>query len=172
MLHTLVMVISIRPERPGDFAAIRDITQRAFAPMPFADGDEHDLIDKLRDAGALTISLVADDDGTLIGQVTFTPAFAADGSDGWFALGPVAVEPDLQRTGVGRQLIEAGLQMLQQRGAAGCILVGDPNYYGRFGFRLAPQLAPEGGHAEYFQFLPLRIAEPRAVIEFHPLFNG
>jgi putative acetyltransferase len=171
-MHCSTMTISIRLEQPTDVAAIRDVTQRAFAPMPFADGDEHELIGQLRDAGALTISLVALDEGSLIGQVTFTPALAADGSDGWFTLGPVAVEPGFQRKSVGRQLIEVGLKMLREQSAAGCVLVGNPNYYSRFGFRLAPHLAPEGEHAEFFQILPLRVAEPKSVINFHPLFNG
>jgi putative acetyltransferase len=172
ILHIRAMGISVRFERLSDHAAIRDVTQRAFAPMPFADGDEHDLISKLRDAGVLALSLVADQGGIVIGQVTFTPAFAADGSEGWYTLGPVAVEPSAQHKGVGCQLIEAGLELLRQRGAAGCVLVGNPLYYCRFGFTLAPHLAPEGGHAEYFQILPLRVAEPKAVIDFHPLFNG
>jgi putative acetyltransferase len=172
ILHNRAMNISIRFERLSDHAAIRDVTQRAFAPMPFADGDEHELIGKLRDDGVLALSLVADQGGIIIGQVTFTPAFAADGSEGWYTLGPVAVEPNLQHKGVGCQLIEAGLQLLRERNAAGCILVGNPLYYRRFGFKLAPHLAPEGGHAEYFQILPLGIAEPKAVIDFHPMFNG
>jgi putative acetyltransferase len=166
------MDILIRPERPDDHAAIRDVTERAFAPMPFADGDEHVLIGKLREAGALAMSLVAESDGRVIGQVTFTPAFPADGSEGWYTLGPVSVEPGLQKTGVGSRLIETGLAKLQKGGAAGCILVGNPAYYCRFGFSLAPQLAPEGGHAAFFQALPMRVADPGCIIDFHPLFHG
>ena len=76
------MTIVIRPEQPADHAAIYDITKRAFAPMPFADGNEQDLIDRFREAGALALSLVAEQDGAVVGQVTFTEAFAADGSPG------------------------------------------------------------------------------------------
>lgn len=172
MGQSCAMNILIRPEQPADGGAIRDLTQRAFATMPFADGDEHELIGKLRDADALVISLVAEQDGVVVGQVTFTPAFAADGSTGWFALGPVAVEPGFQKSGVGRQLIEAGLNKLRDWDAAGCVLVGSPLHYGRFGFRIAPQCAPAGGHAEYFQLLPFGVAEPECVIDFHPLFIG
>ncbi|WP_430414156.1 GNAT family N-acetyltransferase [Parasphingorhabdus sp.] len=162
----------IRLEIPSDYAAIHDITERAFAPMPFSGGDEQDLIDRLRDAEALEISLVAELDGKIVGQVTFTEAFAADGSSGWYALGPVAVEPELQKQAIGSALIEAGIAMLRDRDAAGCVLVGNPAYYHRFGFRLFPQLCPEGEPAEVFQILPLRIAEPNIVIGFHPLFHG
>ncbi|QJB68686.1 GNAT family N-acetyltransferase [Parasphingorhabdus halotolerans] len=166
------MTIAIRPETPADHAAIYDITKRAFAPMPYSDGDEQDLIDRLRNASALAISLVAEQDGAVVGQVTFTEAFAADGSDGWYALGPVAVEPELQSRKIGAQLIEAGIALLCERGAAGCVLVGNPAYYGRFGFKPFPELCPKGEPTESFQILPLGVAGPSAVISFHPLFHS
>lgn len=162
----------IRLEIASDHAAIHDITERAFAPMPFSDGDEQDLIDRLRSAEALEISLVAELGGKIVGQVTFTEAFAADRSSGWYALGPVAVEPELQKQAIGSALIEAGIAMLRDRDAAGCVLVGNPAYYRRFGFQLYPELCPEGEPAEYFQILPLRVTDPRCVIGFHPLFHG
>lgn len=166
------MTIVIRPETPADQAAIHDITKRAFAPMPFAGGEEQDLIDRFREAGALAISLVAELDDMVVGQVTFTKAFAADGSSGYYALGPVAVEPELQGQHIGSKLIEAGLAMLRERDAAGCVLTGDPAYYSRFGFKAFPDLCPEGEPAEYFQLLPMRVTEPDCVIAFHPLFHG
>ncbi len=166
------MTLVIRPETPADYAAIRAITRRAFAPMPFAGGNEQDLIDRFRDAGALALSLVAKQDGAVVGQVTFTEAFAADGSPGWYALGPIAVAPEWQKRHIGSQLIEAGLAMLREREAAGCVLVGDPVYYKRFGFRLYPDLCPDGEPADYYQILPLRVTVPDAVIAFHPLFHG
>lgn len=166
------MNLVIRLERAVDHAAIYDITKRAFAPMPYSDGDEQDLINRLREAGALDISLVAELDGKLVGQVTFSEAFAVDGSNGWYALGPVAVEPELQSRKIGAQLIEVGISMLRERDAAGCVLVGNPAYYSRFGFRLFPDLCPKGEPAEYFQILPLRETAPNVVIGFHPLFHS
>lgn len=162
----------IRPETARDRAAIRAVTRRAFAGMPHSRGDEQDLIDRLRAAGALALSLVAEREGRVIGHVAFSPAVAADGSPGWYALGPVAVEPGLQRRGIGASLIETGIGALRGRGAAGCVLVGDPGYYGRFGFRLRPELAPEDVPAEYFMILPLAVAEPKATVRFHPLLAG
>ena len=166
------MDVIIRAETDRDHAAIYDITKRAFAPMPYADGDEQDLIEKLRAAGALAISLVAERGGAAAGHVAFSPAFAADGSRGWFALGPVSVEPGLQKTGIGKTLIEAGIDMLRARDAAGCVLVGNPKYYSRFGFKSFPKVAPDGQPAEFFMILPLRVAEPRVVVGFHPVFAG
>jgi putative acetyltransferase len=166
------MDIVIRTERPDDHIAIHDITKRAFAPMPFADGDEQELIGKLRDADALALSLVAEMDGIVVGQITLTPAFAADNSPGWFALGPIAVAPEHQSQGIGGQLIRAGTEWMGEQDAAGCVLVGNPAYYSRFGFVPFPALAPHGEPAEYFQILPLRVYEPSVVVGFHPLFHA
>lgn len=166
------MDVIIRPETERDHAAIYDVTKRAFAPMPYSDGDEQDVIDRLRAAGALAISLVAERDGVVVGHVAFSPAFAADGSGGWFALGPVSVEPGLQRQGVGKMLINAGIQMLRERDAAGCVLVGNPKYYSRFGFKPFPDLAPDGQPAEFFMILPLRVTAPHVVVGFHSVFGG
>ena len=166
------MEILIRPETPADHTAIHDVTQRAFAPMPYADGDEQELIGRFRDAGVLALSLVAESGGVVVGQVTFSPAFAADGSPGWYALGPVSVEPALKHQGIGAQLIRAGIAWLQDQDAAGCVLIGNPAYYSRFGFRVFSELAPAGMPAEYYQMLPLALEKPNVIVEFHPLFQS
>jgi putative acetyltransferase len=166
------MDLNIRHETAADHDVIYDLTQRAFAPMPYADGNEQDLINQLRDAGALEISLVAEEKGRIVGHVAFSPAIAADGSDGWYALGPVSAEPELKHRGIGSAVINAGLNMLRERNAAGCVLVGNPAYYSRFGFLPFPELAPEGQPAEYFQILPLRVTEPRSIVGFHPIFTS
>ncbi len=171
MLGALLMNSLLRPETPADHAAIYDVTKRVFAPMPYADGDEQELIGRFRDAGVLALSLVAEKDGVVVGQITFTPAFAADGSTGWYALGPVSVEPALKHQGIGSQLIRAGIAWLREQDAAGCILIGNPAYYSRFGFRIFPELAPTGMPAEYYQILPLRVEEPDVIVGFHRLFG-
>lgn len=166
-----MLQVAIRSERPEDIRAIYDLTKRAFAPMPFAGGNEQDLINTVRDAGALSISLVAEIESRIVGHVAFTPATAADNSQGWFGLGPVAVEPELQRKGIGQQLINEGLRKLRAWNAAGCIVLGDPNYYQRLGFLPFPALAPTGHPPEYFMILPLAVSQPKAVVDFHPLFS-
>lgn len=165
------MDIHIRSERPEDYQAIHDVTQRAFAPMPHADGDEHQIIGRLRDAGVLAVSLVAEQAARVIGQVTLTPAAPVDGAPGWYALGPIAVEPDFKHQGIGSALISSAIDWMKEQDAAGCILVGNPAYYRRFGFRPFPQFAPAGQPAQFFQVLPLRAAEPSCTISFHPLFS-
>ena len=98
----------IRREEPRDYESIHQLTTRAFAPMSFSDGAEAPLIDLLRESGDLTISLVAEVRGKLAGHVAFSPV-AIDGKrDGWFGLGPISVEPERQRQGIGRALVKAG----------------------------------------------------------------
>jgi putative acetyltransferase len=160
----------LRLEHADDHAAIYDVTKRAFTPMPFSDGDEQELIGRFRDAGVLALSLVAEMDGAVVGQITLTPAFAADGSPGWFALGPIAVAPEFQSKKIGSKLMKAAMAWLGEQDAAGCVLVGNPAYYNRFGFAQYPALAPESEPAEYYQILPLRVQEPSVVVGFHPLF--
>lgn len=163
--------IAVRPERAADSATIHDLTRRAFAPMPFSDGDEQYLVDALREAGALTLSLVAEHDQSIVGHVAFSPAFPGDGSPGWYALGPVSAEPGMQKTGIGSRLIKTGLDHLRADGATGCILVGDPGYYHRFGFSVRSELSPAADYADYFQILPFGDADPDCEIAFHPLFS-
>jgi predicted N-acetyltransferase YhbS len=91
---------------------------------------------------------------------------------GWFTLGPVSVEPSYQGRGVGRQLIEAGLLDLRERGARGCVLLGDHAYYGRFGFSVVPELAPPGYPAEHFQVLPFSGSLPHLPVGFHAAFSA
>lgn len=165
------MSIMIRDEKPEDVAAIHVLTQRAFAPMPYADGDEQDVIDRLREAGALSISLVAERNGVVVGQVTFSPATAPDGAVGWFTLGPVSVEPACQKQEIGARLIRAGLERLRAQGAAGCILLGSPVYYSRFGFHVAARHAPAEDHSEFFQMLPLAGPVPEGRFGYHPAFG-
>lgn len=140
--------------------------------MPFSDGDEHELVGRLRDAGEIALSLVAERSGEIVGHVLFTPAVADNGRLGWFALGPVSVTPEWQRRGIGTRLIEAGLALLRENGATGCALVGNPDFYFRFGFRPTPDLVPEGEPAEYYQQLRLDPAGRETVVSFHPLFHG
>ncbi|MEP2988048.1 MAG: N-acetyltransferase [Parasphingorhabdus sp.] len=171
MREALASFVKVDAEQVGDEKAIYDLTERAFAPMPFSDGDEQDLINALRDHGALTISLVAKHEDKIIGHIAFSPAFPDDGSTGWYALGPVSVEPDVQKSGVGSQLIHKGLDMLRARGAAGCILVGNPEYYKRFGFEVVSKSCPDGEPSEYYQMIWFHGEKPEQVIGFHKLFH-
>lgn len=164
----------LRRESEADEATIRRITDAAFQDMPYASGDEAAIVDRLRRSGGLALSLVALLDGDRVGHVAFSPAMAADGSAPWFALGPVSVLPDRQRQGVGSALIRRGLKQLADDGALGCILVGDPKYYERFGFKLAPEQAPSPDYAPYFMLRCFSSTQPPTqpigVLSFHEAF--
>lgn len=163
---------TIRPERRGDEEAIREVTRQAFASHPYSHQTEHFIVAALRKAGALSISLVAEEAGQVVGHIAFSPALIDDGSSGWYGLGPVSVIPRLQRKGIGRALIERGLAALRGFGARGCVLVGDPALYKRFGFANTPALVLDGVPPEFFQSLPLGDFSARGKVKFHPAFDA
>jgi len=104
----------IRPEAPADINQIRDVTARAFALKPFSAGTEPGIIDALREKGDLTLSLVAEEAGQILGQVSFSPVFIEGVHNNWFGLGPVSVEPHRQGQRIGHQLIEVGLERIKK----------------------------------------------------------
>lgn len=162
----------IRPEAPGDEAAIGAITAAAFAGHPYSDGSEPRIIERLRQAGVLTLSLVAEDENEIVGHVAFSPLTLSGGETGWYGLGPVSVKPGRQRGGIGSSLIREGLSVLTARGAAGVALVGDPAYYNRFGFVADPSLSVADVPPEFFLVLPLHGKAPSGIVAFHPGFYG
>jgi len=162
----------VRPERDTDIDAIRTLTETAFRTAPHADGTEHLIVDRLRAAGALTLSLVAEADGAVIGHVAFSPVAISDGSAGWYGLGPISVDPARQGEGIGGHLVREGLERLEALGAAGCVLLGDPAYYGRFGFSADPKLVLEGVPPEYFQRVAFSPVYGGGTVSYHPGFYG
>ncbi len=160
----------IRPETPADIAAISEVTELAFRTLAISQHTEQFIICALRAARVLTISLVAEDKGQVVGHVAFSPVTISDGSPSWHGLGPVSVLPRLQRQGIGTALIEEGLARLKALGSQGCVLVGDPNYYRRFGFRNLPQLVHEGIPQEVFVAKPFYEGVPKGTVQFHPGF--
>lgn len=164
--------VEIRPEQVADIEGIRDVTEQAFRGRPYADGDEQDVIDRLRFAGALTLSLVALSDGVLVGHIAFSPATLSSGTQPWFALGPVSVLPDRQGEGIGAALIELGLSKIKALGALGCILTGNPDYYRRFSFELAPAHVPADEPEAFFMLKCLAAELPRGRFTFHQAFYG
>lgn len=155
------MSVRIRPEQSGDERAIRALTDAAFRNMPHADGDEGELVERLRADGDLVLSLVAvNADEAIIGHVAFSPV-TIEGVDGpWYQLAPVSVIPSGQNAGIGSQLIEAGIAELRQRGAYGIALVGNPDYYHRFGFTREHGLALDEAMDPFLQVLVLEGSMP------------
>ncbi|MCW1917531.1 N-acetyltransferase [Rhodobacter sp. KR11] len=160
----------IRLEEAADAEAICHITQQAFDGAAHSSGTEGAIIDGLRAAGTLTLSLVAEKDGEIVGHVAFSPV-TVDGRDvGWFGLGPISVKPGFQRSGTGGRLIREGLARLRSDGAKGCVVLGDPGYYHRFGFETDPAMTFEGVPPEYFMVLPFIGSRPTGQVTYQPAF--
>jgi putative acetyltransferase len=162
----------LRPEMPSDAAAIAALTTAAFLHAPHAAHTEAFIVNALRRAGAMSVSLVAEQGGELVGHVATSPALVSDGTPGWRGLGPISVLPEHQGEGIGSALMQAALQALCDQGAAGCMLVGDPGYYRRFGFRNQPQLVYPGVPPEVFMVLPFTDTLPQGTVTFHEAFGA
>jgi len=160
----------IRNETALDIEAITEVTIAAFRTLPISNHTEQFIINALRAADALTISLVAETEGRIVGHIAFSPVTISDGSSGWHGLGPISVLPGYQKQGIGKSLVNKGLSMLKELGGQGCVLVGDPNYYKRFGFRNIPDLVHEGIPQEVFLALPFTERVPHGIVVFHEGF--
>lgn len=162
----------IRKEKESDIEEISQATIAAFKTLPISNHTEQFIINALRIAGALTVSLVAEIEGRVIGHVAFSPVTISDGTKDWYGLGPISVLPEYQKQGIGKSLISNGLSMLKELSGQGCALVGDPNYYNRLGFRNYPEFIYEGIPQEYFLALPFTNQVPQGIVVFHVGFQA
>jgi putative acetyltransferase len=162
--------IIIRDEKEEDFSVITDLTSKAFETLEVSDHTEQFVVLALRQAQALTVSLVAELDGKVVGHIAFSPVNLSDGTTDWYGLGPVSVIPKLQKNGIGKRLIEEGLARIKKLGAKGCCLVGHPEYYGQFGFVHTDELSVEGCPPEVFFALPFDGRMPKGKVMFHQAF--
>jgi putative acetyltransferase len=160
----------LRQETTADIDAITEVTISAFKNLSVSNQTEQFIIKALRSADALTISLVAEIDERVVGHIAFSPVVISDGTKDWYGLGPISVLPEYQKQGIGKSLINEGLSLLKKMGGQGCALVGDPNYYKRFGFKNFPELVHEGIPQEVFLALPFNEKVPQGTIEFHESF--
>lgn len=164
--------MQIRAELPADAQAIEQVTIQAFKDAPHTDHTEQFIVRELRAAGALALSLVAEIDEQIVGHVAISPVTISDGSLHWFGLGPISVIPQRQRQGIGSALMQAAISAVQAQSARGCVLLGDPDYYRRFGFRTVPGLVLPGVPAEYFQALTFEGLPPQGEVSYHRAFNA
>ncbi|MDH4558010.1 N-acetyltransferase [Pseudomonas sp. BN417] len=166
------MTLAIRPETSADIPAIERLTADAFLHAPHRSGTEQFIVDALRRAGQLTLSLVALEDGELVGHVALSPVNISSGATGWYGLSPISVTPARQGAGIGSRLMAAALAGLRDLGAEGCVLLGDPGYYSRFGFVVHPGLVLPGVPAEYFQALALGGNWAEGEVSYHAAFDA
>lgn len=185
--------IQIRPENREDtqeLAVIAQVITEAFQAIPHSQHNEQHIVDRLRQANALTVSLVAVDQQTqkIVGYVAVSPVHIHASSENqetthadtqnWYGLGPIAVAPHRQKQGVGVALMQAALSQLRTLHAAGCVLLGNPAYYQRFGFVPADSLVLFGLPVEYsqkyFQKLCLLTESKHTagVVQYHAAFDA
>ena len=153
-----------------DEPAISGVIERAFAGAEHTNHAEQFIVVALRAAGALSVSLVAEHSGRVVGHVAYSPVTISSGANDWYGLGPLAVVPDLQSQGIGSALVRAGLERLRSLSARGCVVLGDPAYYGRFGFTVDPALVYPGAPPAYFMAQAFSGSVPRGEVAYHAAF--
>ena len=163
--------IVIRDETSADVDVISEVTMAAFETLPISNHTEQFIIEALRAAKALTVSLVAEMDCRVIGHIAFSPVTMSDSTSNWYGLGPVSVLPEYHRQGIGKALIQEGLSRLKDLNAAGCCLVGHPEYYKKFGFKNVEGLSLEGVPPEAFFALSFDGNIPQGKVTFHKAFS-
>jgi putative acetyltransferase len=164
--------IVIRSETDADVSAITEVTVAAFKTLEISNHTEQFIIAALRAAKALTVSLVAEMEGRVVGHIAFSPVTISDGTRDWYGLGPVSVLPAYQRQGIGKALIREGLSRLKDLHARGCCLVGHPDYYRKFGFENVSGLVLEGVPQEVFFALSFDGHMPQGTVAFHDAFKA
>jgi putative acetyltransferase len=161
---------SVRDEQAGDEPHVAAVIAAAFGRAA-----EADLVVALRQARALEIALVAERDGRIVGQVALSPV-SVQGAfmPGILGLAPLAVAPDCRRQGIGARLVEAALRAAKAGGGKVVVVLGEPAYYRRFGFRPARGIGltcPWPGTEEAFQALILASPWPRGLVRYHAAFD-
>ena len=164
--------IVIRDESNADISAITEVTVAAFATLEISNHTEQFIIRALRAARVLTLSLVAEVDGCVVGHIAFSPVVISDDTKNWYGLGPLSVLPEYQSRGIGKALTQEGLSRLKKLGAKGCCLVGHPEYYKKFGFDNVPELVHEGVPPEVFLALSFDGNIPQGIVTFHEGFTA
>jgi putative acetyltransferase len=164
--------IVIRNEMDDDVSTITEVTITAFKTLAISNHTEQFIIEALRAADALTVSLVAEVNGRVMGHIAFSPVTISDGTPNWYGLGPVSVLPEHQRQGIGKALIWEGLSRLKDLNARGCCLEGHPDYYKKFGFKNISGLMLEGVPQEVFFTLSFDGHTPQGTVTFHEGFKA
>ena len=170
------MTLQLRHETPDDIAAIEAVTIAAFADAQHTSHIEQFIVHALRAAGELTLAIVAEEHGQVVGHVALSPVTITDDlgrkAAGWYGLGPISVLPQRQGHGIGSHLMEHTLSELRAMRAAGCVLLGDPAYYARFGFQAHAGLQLPGVPPGYFMALALQGSVPEGIARYSDAFNA
>lgn len=164
-------MVQIRNESPSDADTIEAVTIAAFRHAAHTSHTEQFIVRALRNSGQLAVALVAEDRGVIIGHIAVSPVTIAGISYGWYGLGPISVLPAHQGCGVGTLLMRGALARLRALGAAGCVVLGEPGYYKRFGFAASPLVLP-GVPPHYFQATSFNGHMPSGTVEYHASYEA
>lgn len=171
MQQALQSDVILRPEKPGDITAIQAVIESAFREHPHSRQTEARVVERLRGEGGMSLSLVAQQPGGVVGHLACSPVSVSGGAPGWHSIGPLAVSPGFQGAGVGTALVWHALRTLRHLGAAGCVALGEPAYFGRFGFRSTPAMRLPGAPHGCFLVRPFERLIPLGVVSLHPAFE-
>ncbi len=158
------MKIEIRKEKPADIDAIFSVTEKAFLNAQHTQHTEQFIVNALRNNQALSLSLVALHNNIIVGHVAFSPVSISGCHQHWLGVGPISVLPHVQNQGIGTQLMQAGLD--------GCVLVGDPRFYSRFGFSAQHGLILPEVPAEYLLAKSISGVIPQGIVTFNEAFQA
>ena len=167
----MFLKVNIRPENSKDSNTISEVISTAFKNHQYSNHKEQLIVEQLRESSALSVSLVAEYKGKLIGHIAFSKVKIGGQENSWYGLAPVSVIPEYQKSGVGSQLVNAGLEAIKVKGAEGCVLLGEPEYYKRFGFKAIDSLTLEGVPPEFFLSLNFRGKIPIGKVSYHHAFQ-
>ena len=161
----------VRAESIQDITAIHQLIAVAFQSDPYSNNQEQFIVDKMRLDQELSISLVATINNKVIGHIAFSKVLINSQTSHLYGLAPVAVLPEYQGKGVGKSLIKAGIAEIKSLGCHGCVVLGEPDYYNRFGFKESEQLTLEGVPPEYFMVNIFADDSPRGQVTYCQAFS-
>jgi predicted N-acetyltransferase YhbS len=164
--------IRIRQESADDIPAVSQVTTEAFRAAPHTSHTEEFIVDALRRSGKLAVSIVATHNEEVVGHVAASAVKINEKDANWYGLGPVSVRPSYQRRGIGSALVMDALLALSSSGAAGCVVLGDPTFYERFGFKSNDALTLPGVPPENFLAVVFGSAMPNGVVSYHEAFQA
>ncbi len=164
------MDITIKTTEPKDFDQVIEVISLAFKTIPYSNHDEDEIVARLAAAGDLAVDLVAMAGDVVVGFIAASPVTIGGERCDWYGLGPVAVLPEYQRQGIGQQLIEKSLKDLIMMHAEGCVVVGEPAYYQRFGFKTSAMIYYPSTPDGYFLSLVFKQNNKRGVVRYHDAF--
>jgi len=166
-------VVDIRSDTPADHSAIRALHERAFGRPA-----EARLVDALRAAKKLIVSLVGIHQERLVGHIAFSPVTVTDAPKGLRAVGlaPMSVLPEFQNRGIGSRLVREGLEACRRQGEAVVVVLGHATYYPRFGFSKAKTYGLDNEYRAIDSFMVLELQEGalqhvRGVVKYAPEFR-